>query len=221
MTPPEGRRVALPPWASWIGTPDYYADGVPRYARWELHADAAVHAAALAWAFVSGLALLLESAHWRRVVFTCITVTMFVTSSLYNLVGCGHRIAAELFRKLDQATIFVYFAGCYSAFIIDARANIIVWTLCSVGAFAKLFFGRRVEIPGMVAYLALVLAPLGVLGSGDPTYPFVASSIGVILLGFVAGYLNNLIRGSNVFWHICMVTQNVLVWTALWRTRNV
>jgi hypothetical protein len=102
MPPPERRRVALPPWASWIGTPDYDADGVPRYARWELHADAAVHASALAWAFVSGSALLLENAHWRRVVFTCVTVAMFVTSSLYNLVGCGHRIAAEPFRRLDQ-----------------------------------------------------------------------------------------------------------------------
>ena len=219
MAPPETRRVALPPWASWIGTPDYDTDGVPRYLRWELHADAAVHAGALAWSFVSGVALLLESAHWRRVVFTCVTVTMFVTSSLYNLVGCGHRIAAETFRRLDQATIFVYFAGCYSAVLFDARANIIVWALCGAGAFAKLFFGRRVEIPGMVAYLALVVAPLGVLSTRNPAYPFVASSIGVVMLGFVAGYLNNMMRGANVFWHICMVTQNVLMWTALWRAR--
>jgi hypothetical protein len=96
-----------------------------------------------------------------------------------------------------------------------------VWALCGVGAFAKLFFGRRVEIPGMVAYLALVLAPLGVLRTGDPAYPFVASGCGVIILGFVAGYLNNMMRGSNVFWHVCMVTQNVLIWTALWRARSV
>jgi channel protein (hemolysin III family) len=220
MAPPDGRRVALPPWASWIGTPDYDADGVPRYSRWELHADAAVHACALAWAFGSGLALLTESAHWRRVVFTCVTVIMFVTSSLYNLLGCGHRIAAEPFRRLDQATIFVYFAGCYSAFLFDTRANIIVWALCGGGAFAKLFFGRRVEIPGMLAYLALVVAPLAVLSTSDPAYPFVASSIGVIIFGFFAGYLNNVTRGANVFWHACMVTQNVLVWTALWRGRN-
>jgi|688.fasta_scaffold05845_6 channel protein (hemolysin III family) len=220
MAPPDGRRVALPPWASWIGTPDYDADGVPRYSRWELHADAAVHACALAWAFGSGLALLTESAHWRRVVFTCVTVIMFVTSSLYNLLGCGHRIAAEPFRRLDQATIFVYFAGCYSAFLFDTRANIIVWALCGGGAFAKLFFGRRFEIPGMLAYLALVVAPLAVLSTSDPAYPFVASSIGVIIFGFFAGYLNNVTRGANVFWHACMVTQNVLVWTALWRGRN-
>lgn len=220
MAPPDGRRVALPPWASWIGTPDYDADGVPRYLRWELHADAAVHACALAWAFGSGLALLTESAHWRRVVFTCVTVIMFVTSSLYNLLGCGHRIAAEPFRRLDQATIFVYFAGCYSAFLFDTRANIIVWALCGAGAFAKLFFGRLFEIPGMMAYLALVVAPLAVLSTSDPAYPFVASSIGVIIFGFIAGYLNNVTRGANVFWHACMVTQNVLVWTALWRGRN-
>jgi channel protein (hemolysin III family) len=221
MAPPESRRVPLPPWASWIGTPDYDADGVPRYSRWELHADAAVHAAALAWAVVSGLVLLLESAHWRRVVFTGVTFAMFITSSLYNLLGCGHRVSAELFRKLDQATIFVYFAGCYSALILDTRTNIIVWVLCGVGALAKLLLGRRVEVPGMVAYLALVVAPLGVVRSGDPAYPFVASNIGVVMLGFVAGYLNNVMRGANVFWHVCMVTQNVLVWTALWRARSV
>jgi channel protein (hemolysin III family) len=220
MGPPDVRRVEPPPWASWIGKPDYDADGRPRYARWEMHADAAVHAAALAWALVSGLALLLENAHWRHGVFTCVTAAMYVTSSLYNLLGCGHRVATEFLRKLDQATIFVYFAGCYSAIIRDARVNVIVWALCAAGAAAKLMFGRRVEIPGMLAYLALVFAPLGILQRSDPAYPFVVAGMGVMTLGFVAGYMNNMMRGANVFWHICMMAQNVLVWTALWRARN-
>jgi channel protein (hemolysin III family) len=213
----------LPPWAHIIGTPDYDADGIPRYDRWELLADAAVHATALAWTGVSTLVIQLyeitSDQRWRYAVFSTCSFLLFLSSTLYNLVGCGLHVACNRFRTVDQATIFIYFGGCYTAFLRGNTARTtttlaVVWSLCGAGALAKLIFRRRADMLAMAAYLALAATPLGLIPASDAVYPYVAGGAAAVFVGMWVGFFNNASKGSVAFWHACILFQNTVLWSA-------
>ena len=150
---------------------------------------------------------------WRYAVFSTCSFLLFLSSTLYNLVGCGLRVACERLRNIDQATIFIYFGGCYTAFVRGGTTTLAVaWSLCGVGALAKMIFGRRVDVLSMAGYVALAIAPLGLVRASDSAYPYVAASTASMFVGLWLGFLNNASKGAMPFWHACILFQNTVLW---------
>lgn len=213
-------REQLPPWTRWIGKPKYDAHGIPIYKPWETCLDTVVHAVGFVWAIASSVLLLNISTHWRFVLFSTFNCVMLVTSSLYNVIGCGLRIAPGLFRMLDQSAIFAYFGSAYTLFIEEQKYLRLIWFFCGTGIVLKLAFGKGADVVAMVGYVALGVAPVFLLQVQSDSYSRIASSFGVLAFGGFAGYINNIIGGGMVFWHICCFGSNVLVWWCAYDAAN-
>ena len=87
-------------------------------------------------------------------------LAMLGCSAFYNLAGHGPRQA--LWRRLDQAAIFVMIAGTYTPFAAIAIGGalgtgllVFVWTVATAGVLLKLLHPGRLETLSISAYVLL------------------------------------------------------------------
>lgn len=98
---------------------------------------------------------------------TATAVYVVSLNALYGISASYHRLswsprARLLMRRLDHSTIFVLIAGTYTPFSLLAlrgawRISIlsIVWGVALVGIALKMIVLERMDLAGMILYLAL------------------------------------------------------------------
>jgi hemolysin III len=194
----------------------------PHYPRRaERVADAWVHVVGLAAAAAGAVTLLILTLIGGRLgataavgVYGFCLVAMLLCSTVYNMSGPRHR---PILRRLDHAGIFLMIAGSYTPFTTQCLTGawalwmtLAVWTLCLVGAAAKLFLpglskGFWVVLYLAVSWLVLIAAKpllatvsllaLALLLAGGLVY-----SLGVIV------YLRKTLPFRRAIWHGFVIT---------------
>jgi hypothetical protein len=136
-------------------------------------------------------------------------------SSLRKQAGQAGRAVDRLAAARVRLPILLGGCGIRSAIAtIEKNENLtFVWELCGIGFFTKLILGRIAEVPTIIGYCALCFAPLFLIPARSYAYARVAAWFAVLALGGVAGYINNAVKGSMAFWHICCLASNILLWT--------
>jgi channel protein (hemolysin III family) len=188
---------------------------MPLYKPWELALDGAVHAAGVTWTTVSVGLLLSVSTAYRYCVYSACILLIFVTSSLYNLVGCGLGWYTDALRRIDQASIFLALGGAYTVFANDWRVLLVIWVFCTTGAAFKLVLGSNVEVEALVGYAILGLAPLFVVDYTCQGFPTLVACILTLFFGVVFGYMNNG-GGGMALWHVCVLASSAAFWTLVY-----
>jgi hemolysin III len=138
----------------------------------EYAADGAVHAIGILAALVGIVvlfALILGDSDWSELVSTSIygagLLGMLSSSAIYNLGWQSPR--RDLFRRFDQAAIFLMIAGTYTPLTViglegpwETGLIVFVWAAALVGFVMKLFVPRGLEGISLAIYLALGWASL-------------------------------------------------------------
>ncbi len=167
---------------------------------------------------IAGLTLLIVFSSqrgdaWHVVSFTVFGLTLLIlyaTSTIYHAYRESR--AKSLFRKLDQAAIFLLIAGTYTPFLLTNLRGAwgwslfgVIWGLCGAGAVFQLFFGSRYRLTSTLAYVfvgwlivvalksLLLLVPHGslwLLLAGGLCY-----TVGVVF------YLWRRLRYHHAVWH--------------------
>lgn len=217
-SPPARRPRPTPP-PVWVrigfGHPRCDAEGVPLYEPWEYALDAVVHLASVLWGLASAIVVLTQSLETRFVLYSTFTLLIFFTSAAYNVLGCARRVATERLRRLDQAAIFLSFAGAYNVFVTDWRLLVGLWTVCGSAALLKLALGRQFESTAMLVYATLLVAPMVAVRPHARAFPTLLGAVSAVAAGAVFGYFNNE-RGGVVIWHACVLASNITFWTLVY-----
>ena len=231
------KAIAEEPKTIWsvigLGKPRCDEYGVPVCKSWEMRLDSAIHLVSILWSISSVSALLSASQEYRYWVYSAGNLLIFCTSSCYNVLGVAYRLNTEIFRRLDQAAIFIAFAANYTVFINDWRTLAALWSFAGAFAFLKLCVGRRFEllgfeftglrpsrsvefeILGFAAYAALLVFPMAVFHVVSSAYARVAGTFAILTFGVLFGYLNNY-PGGTPLWHACVLGSNVLYWSLVY-----
>lgn len=155
----------------------------PTYTRGEVIANWVTHGLGLALS-VAGLTLLivfssLRGDAWHVVSFTVFGLTLLVLCAVSTLFHATRRERRkQLFRKLDQAALFLLVAGTYTPLLLTNLRGPwgwtlfgVIWGLSGAGAVFQLFFGARYRLTSTLAYLCvgwLIVAGLGPLLANVP-----------------------------------------------------
>ncbi len=192
---------------------------LPRHARRERTADAAVHAlggagALLGCAVLAGLAR--GPGDWLALApYGLGLLAMYGCSAAYNLWPAG-RVRA-LLRRLDHAAIFIMIAGTYTPVVLlgfpgewlGQALLALVWTGALAGAALKLLAPGRFERLSLGAYL--LLGWLGVAGLPRLVATLPGPDLALLLGGglvYSLGLPLHLARGlryHDALWHGCVV----------------
>jgi len=188
---------------------------------WELGADRAVHAVAIA-AGLTGAALLLSVASGREsglyliaaAVYSVALLTMFSCSAVYNFRCWTER--RSFFRKLDQAAIFVMIAGTYTPFTVlhlqgpwSALLTSFVWVLALAGILIRLLHGRLFDRVAIGLYLGfgwmglVTLAPL--FSALDTPVLMLLAAGGLLYSAGVIFHRWERLPFQNAIWHAFVV----------------
>lgn len=135
------------------------------YTRGEIIADWVTHGLGLAVS-IAGLTLLivfssLRGDAWHVVSFTVFGLTLLALYTVSTIYHAHHRgRLKQLFRKLDNAAIFLLVAGTYTPFLLTNLRGPwgwslfgVIWGLCGASAVFHLFFGARFRLASTIAYL--------------------------------------------------------------------
>ena len=137
----------------------------------EYAADSVVHAIGILAGLVGIVVLfaLIGNSDWSELVSTSIygagLLGMLGTSAIYNLGWQSPR--RDLFRRFDQAAIFLMIAGTYTPLTViglegplETGLIVFVWVAALAGFVMKLFVPRGLEGISLAIYLALGWASL-------------------------------------------------------------
>jgi hemolysin III len=168
--------------------------GLPRPNHAERLADAALHALGLALGLVAcatlGFPAIPRAEPALRAalaLYAAGLVAMFACSALHNLAPGGSR-RRGLFRRLDQAAIFLFIAGTHTPFALlagdgwqGAGLLAFVWAAAGGGAAAKLAGLRAPAWLTTGAYLALGWSAAAMLGPLSAALP--PAGLGLLVAG--------------------------------------
>lgn len=193
------------------------------HTRAEIIADAAVHGTGLVLAAI-GVPLLLvfgfvnaasAPVYVTLPLYGAGLLAMLTCSALYNLTP--HTVGMkEVFRRCDQAAIFLMIAGTYSPFALNVIGGgwgvtifAVIWSLAALAAAAVFIFARRFEpFMAVVSLLMgwLILAALKPLVDAATLRVLVLLTVGgVIYTVGVVFHLWEKLPFQNAVWHACVV----------------
>jgi len=183
----------------------------------EIRADAAVHVVGIS-AVLAGVTYLTTNLDLRSpamiaglTIYMVSLVASFSVSAAYNL--WPRTPTKWVLRRLDHSTIYLFIAGTYTPFIIQAGGDAwilfaVVWVSAAVGIFVKLSRPGRYEGLSVASYLVLGWSGAALYGRFAAAFPqFVLVMIGIGGLAFTVGVIFYAWRGlkyQNAIWH-CFV----------------
>jgi hemolysin III len=189
----------------------------PRPTPTERLADAVLHALGLALALVVCATLAMPAAPRAEpplfaalALYAAGLVAMFACSALFNLTPCGSW--KRLFRRFDQAAIFLMIAGTYTPFTLVAIGGAwgvglcsLVWAVAVGGIAVELLAPTRADNLLVAAYLLLgwiVLVALGPLSAAVSLAGLMLLVAGGVL--YSVGVVFHVWTGlpyQNAIWH--------------------
>lgn len=134
----------------------------------------------------------------------------------------------SLFRRLDQAFIYLLIVGSYSPFSTAFQHGpwwwttlALMWLVAFVGFVSKLFFEHRVESVSVWIYLALGWSPILI---GMPLAGLVpTAAIRMILLGgffYTAGtwflFKDHKVWYFHAIWHLFVIAGSISHFLGVW-----
>jgi hemolysin III len=187
------------------------------YDRFELIADAVVHAIGWCLGLAGALALLIVATNSvypteiaSAIIYVVGLLSMLSLSAAYNVLPVSH--AKSVLRRLDHSAIYVMIAGTYTAVIAQMKSDVAslgllagVWLTAAVGVALKLLFPGRFDRLAVVLYLLLGW-------SGVVVYQPVAAALPNLSVSLLAigGALYSIgvifhrwqsLRFQNAIWH--------------------
>jgi hemolysin III len=197
----------------------------------EYAADRAIHAIGILAAFVGItvlFALIAGTSDWVELVTTSIygagLIAMLIFSAIYNLGWQSPR--RDLFRRFDQAAIFVMIAGTYTPLTVvglegpwETGLIVFVWAVALIGFLMKLFLPRGLEGFSLAIYLLLGWAAIVAI---EPLLE--AFNDSVVILIVLGGVLYSLgmifhvwrqLPYQNAIWHGFVLAAASLHYTAI------
>jgi hemolysin III len=168
--------------------------GLPRAVPAERRADAVLHVLGLALGLVACATLAAPATPRAEpalraalALYAAGLVAVFACSALYNLAPGGRR-QRDLFRRLDQAAIFLLIAGTHTPFALLAGGGglgagllTFVWAAAATGAAAKLAGLRGPEWLTTGTYLLLGWSAAAMLGPLSAALP--PAGLGLLVAG--------------------------------------
>jgi hemolysin III len=198
--------------------------------RFEHAADFAVHIIGLAFAVIGG-AILFTMSFGKGLSLTTATslyavslIAMLACSAIYNLTRPSQ--ARRLFRRMDEAAIFLLIAGSYTPFTLSLlpptlglAATCFVWVAAIAGAAGKVFAGNLGDKFWCGVYIAFGWLAVFLLGPITDKLPL--ASIILLVAGgalYTAGvpiYLNHAIAFRRAIWHCFVVCAATMHFSAI------
>lgn len=204
----------------------------PRYGRTEQAANALSHGLGAVMG-VAGLVVLVVAASAAggglRVasasVYGATLVALYLASTLYHAVPSGG--AAEVFRVVDHAAIFLLIAGSYTPFCLVALRGAlgwvllaVVWTLALGGVVITAVALTRTRVAAMVLYVGMgwciVIAAGPVVRVLDPVTLSLLVAGGILYTGGL-GFYGRGFRFAHTVWHLFVMVASGLHWWAVYR----
>ena len=162
---------------------------------------------------------------------------VIATNDRWLILGCGVYVASlvavyamstlshaattanwkSLFRRLDQASIYLLIVGTYTPFAIAYLHGIVwwlllavMWTVAIVGALAKLMFAYRVEAVSLASYVLLGWTPIVALPAlwyASPLGAFESVLAGGACYSIGLWFLVNDEQAPrfHAAWHLCVM----------------
>jgi len=154
-----------------------------------------------------------------------VTLTLvYAASALYH--GTGHPRLRDLFKRFDQAAIFLFIAGSYTPFALYVLGGGwgwglfgLVWALALAGIVFKTVFHGRLEWATVGFYLAMGwvgLAALGPIAAGlGPGGTALLVGGGVAYTAGVAFYAWHALPFNHAVWHVFVMVGSALHFAAV------
>ena len=154
---------------------------------------------------------------WHVVSFTVFGISLLVlyaVSVVYHALQTGR--GKLLFRKLDQAAIFLLIAGTYTPFLLTSLRGPwgwtlfgIVWGLCGAGIVFQLFFGTRYRLTSTLAYLfagwLIVIALKPLIAAVPEAGLMLLLAGGLCYTAGIVFYLWRRLRYHHAVWHTFVI----------------
>jgi len=188
----------------------------PDYTRAERIADGVIHVVGIT-ASVIAVAILLVIAvptlelsySTALAIYGLTVVTLFSVSAAYHMIS--HAGSRAVFRKLDQAAIFLKIAGTYTPLVLmigtafSYAVLAFVWIAALLGAVGKVAFGHRLEGVSVGIFLVLGWASLTLAWPIFATLPIAVSLLilagGVLYSIGVIFHVWEGLKYQNAIWH--------------------
>ncbi len=183
--------------------------------------NTATHAAGLVLAVVGALVMATAAVGrgdpWRLVgcgLYLLSLVAVYAMSTLSHAVPLAWK---PLFRRLDQAFIYLLIAATYTPFSLAYLRGFwwwvllaAIWNVALAGFVAKLFFSHRVEVVSIASYVLLGWMPIVAAPALSHTLPF--GAFAWMLLGGACYTIGTLflhydthIRHFHAVWHVLVI----------------
>jgi hemolysin III len=154
-----------------------------------------------------------------------VTLTLvYAASALYH--GTGHPRLRDLFKRFDQAAIFLFIAGSYTPFALYVLGGGpgwgllgLVWALALAGIVFKTVFHQRLEWATVGFYLAMGwvgIAALGPIAAGlGPGGTALLVGGGVAYTAGIAFYVWHALPFNHAVWHVFVMVGSALHFAAV------
>ncbi|MEX2316725.1 MAG: hemolysin III family protein [Pirellulales bacterium] len=184
--------------------------------------NAATHGLGLLLAVVGAL-LMAVSVLERRDTWRAIGCGVYLASliTVYAMSTLSHSAKSprwkSLFRRLDQAFIYLLIAATYTPFSLAYLRSAgwwallgAIWTVAVVGFVSKLFFAHRIEAVSIASYVLLGWMPIVAAPSLMQTLPlgaFVWMLLGgaCYTIGTLFLHYDERVRHFHAVWHVCVI----------------
>lgn len=199
------------------------------YRREELKLDAAIHMAGIAFAFVGGVALIMEAlttADARRAaaasVYALSLIAAFAASAAYSMWPVGP--TKWQLRKYDHAAIYFLIAGTYTPFttVMGSKGLWLlagIWSVALVGALLKLAFPGRYKRFSVVLYLALAWSGMLIVDTLLQSLPievfWLLLAGGIIYSAGVPFHLWQTLKFHKAIWHAFVLAAAIVHFIAV------
>lgn len=188
----------------------------PNYSRVERLADNCIHGIGVVFSLTASVIILISARYCSAINIIAITIYCFGMVSMFSMSAFYHIFADhnqnQIFRRLDQAAIYVMIAGSYTPFaLIKIRGAsglallIAVWTIAVIGVFLQFAFPRGLDRVSIVLYLAqgwailLAIDPLMSSISNFALWFLIAG--GIIYTVGVVFHLSKQLSFHKAIWH--------------------
>ncbi|MFV0476094.1 MAG: PAQR family membrane homeostasis protein TrhA [Pikeienuella sp.] len=199
--------------------------------RYEIAADAVVHALGVGFGLIGGPILIGfvaargEAGSLVAVsIYVATLIAMFALSASYNLIPL--KGAKDWLRRLDHSTIYLKIAGAYTPFAAVSVGGLaghallaLVWLAAGFGICLKLIYPRRFEALSIILYLGMGWAAVAV--AGDVAAGIGAASLIMIVIAgalYSTGVLFHLwsrLPFQNAIWHVFVLAATVVLYGAV------
>lgn len=199
--------------------------------RYEIAADAVVHALGVGFGLIGGpilIGFVAARGEAGSLVAICIYVAtliaMFALSASYNLIPLAG--AKDWLRRLDHSTIYLKIAGAYTPFAALSVGGLVghvllaaVWMAAAFGIVLKLLYPHRFEALSIVLYLAMGWAAVAVAGDIVESVRGVSLILiviaGVLYSTGVIFHLWSRLPFQNAIWHVFVLAATIVLYGAV------